>query len=251
MKNVYIPVSELKRDAKRAMSGNFFRSFYACVMPYVFIWIVAGIVCALSGAGESFGMVLRGAFDSVEAQQDYLSEIIDIASRAVQLVQILFYFLFIGGNKMLFEMLRGGKPGYKTLFSFFPRWFSSAVLSVAAAAPTVLLNFLADKFNSVMHPDDAMLLLVNTSVLVLSLFIMLKLFFAPYLLASGSASAAPDALKKSWRMASLRTMGNILSLALSFIGWFVLTFFTFGAVMIYVIPYMRLSEAALCERLTR
>lgn len=246
LKNNYIPIYALKLDAMRGMRGNMFKALYACVMPAIIISIVASVILSfVPGAMDSVQLIITGVFDSAEAQRSYLIDVMNTLTNAVQLVNVLFCFLNIGGSFMLLGMIRGKKVGYKNLFAFFPQWLMAAVYALINFAISFVLGFAREQAVLRFGTADW----ITLAYYLMLLFILLKFFFVPYILADEKCKNPIRAIKKSWTMVSLKTMGNIIMLALSFIGWVALAMFTFGASLIFAVPYMRLAGAALYERL--
>lgn len=67
-------------------------------------------------------------------------------------------------------------------------------------------------------------------------------YMAPYILADNPTMTASEALKESKRITNGAKM-DIFILELSFIGWMLLSMFTFGIALIYVAPYMNATMA--------
>lgn len=249
MKNTYIPAYELKATARRTMKGSFFKLLYACLMPT----IVAGAITAvilnlLPGASESLQMVLRGSFASPEEQQGYFLDVLNTAGYSFQLVQALLYFLRIGGVFIVLNLLRGKSAEYKSLFAFFPGWFSAAAYSLLVFAVNFILGYAESALGELMGGSEWIYSLSELFFLIIMLFLSLKLTFAPYLLADAGCRGVIKAIKKSWKMTSCGTMWNIIVLSFSFIGWIFLSLFTMGIGFLYVLPYMDTALAALYER---
>lgn len=246
MKNTYIPIYELKTEARLKMRGNFFRLLYACVMPAIIIAVLTALILnLLPGASESIQLVMRGSFGSSGEQQDYFLDVLDMVGNSFQLVQALLFFLRIGGIFMILSVLRGSKPSYKSLFVYFPRWFAAAAYSLIIFAISFALSFLESETLKVTG-DWSMAV-----YMLISLFISLKFSFAPYILADTGCKNPIYAIVQSWRMVSVKTMCNIIVLCVSFIGWMLLCVFTMGIAFLFVLPYMETTLAALYERVKR
>lgn len=250
MKNTYFPAYELKSEARTAMRGNFLKILYACAMPVIFAGALTALILKLlPGASDSIQLVLRGSFSSIAQQQDYLLDVMDLMSTSFQLVTALLYFLRIGGIFMILSLLRGKKTGYKKLFAFFPGWFSAAVYSLALFAVSLLLGIAQSAAAGLLGDGAAASGAVSLLFMLISLFVSLKFSFTPYILADCGCKKPLSAMKKSWQMASVGTMCNIIALSFSFIGWIFLSLFTMGAGLLYVLPYMETSLAALYGRI--
>ena len=64
----------------------------------------------------------------------------------------------------------------------------------------------------------------------------------PYILLDKPELSANEAITESRRMMTGNKM-KLFLLDLSFFGWFILSVFTFGILLIYVIPYMQAAHA--------
>lgn len=242
MKNTYIPIYELKAEARLKMRGNLFRLIYACIMPVIIMGALTALILNfLPGASESIQLVMRGSFASSGEQQSYFIEVLDMVGNSFQLVQALLFFLRIGGILMILSVLRGTKASYKTLFAYFPRWFAAAAYSLIIFAVSFILSFLESKTG-----EWSMVV-----YMLISIFISLKFSFAPYILADTGCKNPIYAIAQSWKMVSFKTMCNIIVLCVSFIGWMLLCVFTMGIAFLLVIPYMETTLAALYERVKR
>ena len=101
------------------------------------------------------------------------------------------------------------------------------------------------------YTGKAVLLYILTSIYT---FLWSLLFIIPgiikafaysqayYILAENPELTASEALKKSEEIMKGHKMEYFV-LNLSFIGWFILTSFTFGILAIYVVPYMSAAQA--------
>ncbi len=243
MRNTYIPIYELKTEARLKMRGNLLNLIYACIMPVIIITALTALILnILPGASESIRLVMRGSFASPEEQQSYLLGVLDMMSNSFQLVRALLFFLRIGGILMILSVLRGKKASCKALFAYFPRWFAAAAYSLIVFAAGFVLTFIEDKASGTAGEW------ISFVCMLASLFISLKLSFAPYILADTGCKNPIYAIAQSWKMANLKIMCNIIVLCVSFIGWMLVCVFTMGIAFLFVIPYMETTLAALYER---
>jgi hypothetical protein len=250
MKDEYIPVRKLKEDARQAIRGNIPRLFYASVMPSLIIYVITLIILQLiPAAKEATELVATGSFDSLLSQSEYALEVLEMQANALQLVSIVFYFLFIGGTAMFLGTLRGEKMPCKSLFYYYSSWGSAAIFAIALAVINYAVQALGDwaEKNTVLSSSSELVSVILFCVLV---FVSIKFAFVKNILADGCRNPL-KAMKMSWKMVGGATMWNIIVLALSFIGWIVLAAFTFGIAFIYVMPYMEMSMTALYERKRR
>ncbi len=92
------------------------------------------------------------------------------------------------------------------------------------------------------------------------IFLWTLLFFIPgfvksysyamtyYILNDNPALSANDAITESRKMMDGNKM-NLFILDLSFIGWYILSVFTFGILLLYVVPYHNATKAQFYEKI--
>jgi hypothetical protein len=78
-------------------------------------------------------------------------------------------------------------------------------------------------------------------------FIAAKFMFVEIILADTECKSVIHAMKTSWKMVGWNTAVNFVMLLISFIGWIFISAFTMGLTLIYLLPYMSISVAALYE----
>ncbi len=159
---------------------------------------------------------------------------------ARSLMSVLLAFLSLGGTAVYMKIAAGEKCGCKTVFSFFGSWFSAAALSLASAAAAYAIGTVIDFFSKLLPFMEGTFALCYT---VITLFISLKLMFAPYILIDNGGHGWAEALVSSWKMTNMQIAGNILWLTLSFIGWVFAALMSAGAAAFYVMPYYNISIA--------
>lgn len=237
------PSFVIKRHAKLSMRGNFFKALGASMLPALIISLIAVIVMLLPPVSNVINLSVKGMFENSQEQMLYSVDMISKLLYGVNLLLALFYFLIIGGEKINLDIVRGKKAKLKTMFAFYDKWYIACIWPVL----TLLLSIGGDMAisaveKSAVHP-------VGLEVFVwvwqlVTLIISVKTMFIPYVLADSECKSFTKAFLKSWKLVNIRTMVSIFLLYISFIGWFVLVFFT-GFAIIYVYPYLRLSMATI------
>ncbi len=234
----------IKQHAKRAMRGRFFKAVSACFLPAAIIFVITMMIFSfIPGGVESVELVVTGDFPSVEAQVEYQMSVLTNVIYCFEIITALFYFLIIGGTKMMLEMVRGeAEVKIKTIFSFYDNWY------VAMIMPFVMLlfsfggNLLVEYMLRWGVGADEVSFVALVLNIILAIFNVKTLFFS-YALADSGCTSFWGAFKKSWKMVNFRTFINVVSLAISFFGWIILAAFTGGVLFFYVAPYMSLSMA--------
>ncbi len=229
--------SDIKRRARAALKHNFGKASFAWAAPEIIITVITVLVMLISPGGLNCAKILTyvkesSAEEFVNASNLFIS--------ANSLISVLFSFLSLGGTAVYMKIAAGEKCGCKTLFSFFGSWFPAAALSLATAAAGYVIGT-AMNFFAKLLPFMAGTFGLGCAVLVL--FVSLKLRFAPYILIDNGGKGWAEALVSSWKMTNAAVIGNLLWLALSFIGWIFAVIMTLGAAAFYMIPYYNVSEA--------
>ncbi|MBQ8541409.1 MAG: hypothetical protein IJ435_08055 [Clostridia bacterium] len=246
MKPVF-PTYILKRRAKAAMQGRFFKALAIAAVPLLTVLLCTALVLAfMPGAKDAFNLAINGKFETYEERVMYFDSVMNISTTAVSLFSAVFAFLSVGAQRLFLDMLRGKDAVVKNIFCFYDKWYIAAVYPVASAAAALLITYILDfLLASGMNTDAVMLL--SWALQLAVYFIAAKLMFVEFILADTDCKNVLAAMKASWKMVGWNTAVNFVTLALSFVGWIILSAFTGGLLLIYVIPYMSLSIAALYE----
>ncbi len=233
----------VKRHAKMAMRGKFFKTLGATMLPALIVSLISVILIFIPPVYDAVSLYARGTFANVEEQTLYSVEIINNLIYGVILLVALFYFLVIGGEKVCLDIIRGKETKVSKIFMFYEKWYIACIWP----AISLLLTIVADVVISFMEKSNAPILGIEVFLWVwqlINLIISAKTMFIPYILADNNCESFIKAFIKSWKMVDLRCVVSIFLLYMSFIGWFVLIFFT-GFAIVYVYPYFKLSMATL------
>lgn len=246
MKPVF-PTYIIKKHAKAAMRGRFFKAFAISVIPPAIIMLIAVMFFLyMPGVRSAFELGLSGRFESVEARQYYLDFVTNKYIWAVELIATLFAFLSLGAARLCLDMVRGKEVKVRNVFSYYNKWYIAAIYPALSVAVTTVVNEGLGYLTA--SGVDAGVVTVLSWVFQIALyFVTFKLIFIDYTLAENNCSSFIGAVKAAWKMVGWNTVVNYITLSLSFIGWLIISCFTFGLALIYVIPYFNLSLAALYE----
>ncbi len=246
MKPVF-PTYIIKRRAKAAMRGQFFKALWAAVIPMLVVTVLAAVIFSfMPDVKESFGLALNGHFESYEAREVYLNNVMDICMQCINLLSALFAFLSVGAQRLFLDMLRGEKVKVRSIFRYFNKWHIAIIYPVLTVGITTLIREMLDMLIASGMNAEAVTLLAW--VIQIAIYIVVcKLMFVELVLADNDCTSFIDAVKTSWRMVGWNTIVNFIMLMVSFIGWVFLAAFTAGLAFIYLIPYMSISVAALYD----
>ncbi len=233
----YFSTADIKSRARAAMKHNFGKANFAWAAPEIIIMTLTALVMVVSPGGVDCAKILTGM---KEASPEEFLGIYNVFINARNLMSVLLAFLSLGGTAVYMKIAAGEKCGCKTVFSFFGSWFSAAALSLAVAAAGYVIGTVIGFLSKLLPFMEGTLAL---GYAVLTLFISLKLMFAPYILIDNGGKGWAEALVSSWKMTSMPVAGNILWLTLSFIGWIFAVLMTCGAAAFYVMPYYNISVA--------
>ncbi len=233
----YFSTADIKRRARAAMSHNFGKANFAWIVPKFIIMIMTAIVMVASPGGVDCAKIL---LQMKQASAEEFLGVYNVFVNAKNLMSVLFAFLSLGTTAVYMKIAAGEKCGCKTVFSFFGSWFPAAALSLSAAAAGFVIGTVMAFLSKLLPFMEGTFALCSA---VLSLFVSLKLMFAPYILIDNGGKGWAAALVSSWKMTDMQVAGNILWLTLSFIGWVFAVLMSCGAAAFYVMPYYNISIA--------
>lgn len=235
--------ADFREKARNALSGN-----WAVAVGTGFVASLLGVNTALGSSGGGGGSY-SGSSGSVGEEE--LEQIMENEEAAAAIAIVLLIILaiigviamfgmivglmkfIIGGPitlgyiKFNFDMLSGKKPEFRDLFSQFHRFGDAFVMQLLRALFIGLWT----------------LLFIVPGVIAAYRYAM-----APYILYDNPHMSGHEAIEKSKEMMD----GNkwrLFCLNFSFIGWSLLTIFTLGIGMLWLMPYMESSYAAFYQTL--
>ncbi len=233
----YFSTADIKSRARAAMKHNFFKANFAWMVPEFIIMIMTVLVMVVSPGGVDCAKILLRI---KKASNEEFFGIYNVLMNARNIMSVLLAFLSLGGTAVYMKIAAGEKCGCKTVFSFFGSWFSAAALSLTSAAAAYVIGTVMGFFSKLLPFMEGTFAL---GYAVLTLFVSLKLLFAPYILIDRGGNGWAEAIVSSWKMTNMQIAGNILWLTLSFIGWVFAVLMTCGAAAFYVMPYYNISIA--------
>ena len=246
MKPVF-PTYILKKRAKEAMQGKFLKALAVSALPILVVLLCTILVMAfVPGAQDAFNLAVNGKFETYEERAMYFDSVIDISTTAVSLFSAVFAFLSVGAQRLFLDMLRGKEVKLGNIFCFYGKWYIAFIYPAASAAASFLITYMLDGLLASGISSDAVIML-SWILQIAIYFVAAKLIFVEIILADTDCKNIVTAVKASWKMVGWNTVINFVMLIFSFIGWVILSAFTGGILLIYVIPYMSLSIAALYE----
>ncbi len=228
--------SEIKLIAKEKLSGHFGLALLVTLIPAIIYSILGGIL------GTIFGFISTDIGDIIDALITGYGTFISI-SLVVQFFKgktnftsedffffderVMQYFLL---SIILFAL------GFTVFIPFY-----NQIQSVSSVPISMLSdeNYLQSLIESI-TPSQAIGSLI---AMIITLYISVRLIFAPYIIVDQKLKVL-DAIKKSWRYTSGK-FWYLFFFPLSFILWFLLIIPTIFLILIYLIPYITLSFAAL------
>ena len=222
---------EIRRTTRKALKGNW---FMACVATFI-----ASMLGGLSiGSGSvNFEVSLpsvedfAGAVDpdTLEMILNMYSVIMAVAGVMVIVVTILnVIYLAVGSavsvgySQFNIDIIDGKKPRLEVLFESFNRWG-------AAIIARLLINIFTALWS---------LLFIIPGIIAAYSYAM-----TPFVMAEKPGMSASDAITESKTL----MRGNkwkLFCLEFSFIGWYILSAFTLGIALIWVVPYHQAAYAA-------
>lgn len=241
------PTYVLKKHAKAAMRGNFFKAFAAAVTPLLCVTLCTVLVMAfVPEANEAFDLAINGKFDSYDERVMYFDNLMNISTSAMSMFLAIFAFLTVGAQKLFLDLLRGKEVKVKNIFCFYDKWYIAAIYPVLSAAVTFFITYLLDSLIAAGANTDFVAMLSWVFQIIIY-FLAAKFMFVEIILADTECKNVIHAMKTSWKMVGWNTAVNFVMLLISFIGWVFISAFTMGLTFIYLLPYMSLSVAALYE----
>lgn len=237
----------LKKKAKDAMRGHFFKAFAVAVLPVLIITVAAVVILALvPDAREAFELAINGQFETKEARESYFNDVMNICMQCVNMLSALFAFLSVGAQRLFLDMLRGKEVKIKGVFRYFNRWHVALIYPGLTVAVTTGIRKMLDVLVQ-SGMDTGAVTAVAWILQIVIYFVAYKLMFVELALADGDCKGFVNAVKASWRMTGRNTFVSFVMLGMSFFGWVIAAAFTAGLAFVYLIPYMALSVAALYE----
>lgn len=242
MKSVYPPAA-FKLYAQKAMQGKFLKSVAAAFIPQLIITAVAALLILITPAKDAISLFGSGIFQSSDEQMHYLMELSLRLVYGLNLINALFYFLNVGGERLCLDIARKKEAKISKIFTFYDKWYIALIWPMTSFILSAGVNMGLEYMDNIGVNAIFVSLTMYTCQLAL-IFLNIKTFFLPYTLADTGCSSFKKAFVLSFKLTGRKTIGNLFLLYISFFGWFLLVAVT-GFAIIYVYPYLKISTAAL------
>lgn len=211
---------EIKEEAKAKIKGNKWNILW----PILVIGVITSIISRIFGIG-SFQVSTTGITTMEDIMASYSFSTTNYIGMIV--VAIVSALLYAGYFKYVLNFVRTGKFEFNDILDTI----KSKWLNILIA--TILVSIIVG---------------LCTLAFVIPGIIMSLAYAMVYLLVIDTDVSGSDALKKSREMMK-GYKGNYFVFLLSFIGWIILTPFTLGLLLIWLLPYMTVAEILYYDKL--
>lgn len=245
--------SEHRARARGALKGKW--------LTAVLAGLVAAVTGAISGSGADFELNVSEteqiSLDSIpEGIQTLLVSVLGWAVVAGVVVAVVAAIvqLVVGGavgigyRRYLLKLIDGQDAEFNLLFSQFHRMGQAALLRLVRGAINWIPLAAAAAVVPLLSMEGMLLMACGAFILILVLLVAMEYInfgfgMCEFIMAEDESCGAMDALKQSWAMMNGRRW-DLCFLELSFIGWSILTGFTFGIGGLFLTPYIQTSVAS-------
>ena len=216
-------IKDIKKHAYKCLSDN----VYTPIFGYIIAGLLGGADTFSVGFSFNFGPASSGQLSEQEAElmmRTVLPIIIVIFAFSFLISVGLFILgsvIEVGYAKFNINIVEGIEVKLRTIFAYFP-YFKTALFARFLVLVKVLGGLLL--------------------FIVPGFIEAINCAFVPHVLADNPELSAKEALEESERLME-GVKGDFFRLCLSFIGWILLCFVTFGFASLWVIPYMNASVA--------
>lgn len=216
---------ELRKRAWLSLKGKYWNAFLAS--------FISGLVLAISAYFSQLSLDLSEIIELLEAEQVELDSTMLLGLNIIMggvvitsIISLIVYAFvdcpFLVGYNGFFIQNTTAKPELKEIFSGFKNSYKSNVkIMFLAFIKTLLWSFL---------------------FIIPGIIKMFEYAMIPYILAENSGISTKDAFALTKKMMK----GNkfrLFKLNLSFIGWYILSFFTRGVGVLFLLPYVDAAKA--------
>ncbi|MCR5107511.1 MAG: DUF975 family protein [Lachnospiraceae bacterium] len=247
-------ISEIKFNSRRRLEYNYPRLIAATVLVGLVSITIMFVVYVI----QVMNMDMAGIFNATLAQDtDKLIEIMDktaadpfyllITVLSSLIASVITEIAITGFKKMVLTVARGGRPDLSELF--FPIFNNpdKIVILSAFVFAFFLLTQIPDWIISFMASGDGsagtvMYMVIEAVLFILYIAVTLFVSQAEFLYIDDPEKSVKELVTESAALMRGNVLRYIL-LNLSFILWYLVAFFTFGAAFIIVIPYHCMAMA--------
>lgn len=235
-----MPPSEIKKDAKIALKGKWGKAI-VILLAYFLFTMALGFV--------------EGIFEKNEV----LFTLIEIAVLIIFVplsfgLIISFIKLKRGEDVNAFGFIKDGFSRFGKSWGIAFRTFLKLLLPIVCIILAVLLIFSLTIFNAVINASKPLLNILSVVIYIASIVYMVSrslLYVISYYISydNPELSSKECVLKSEELMKGNR--GNYFLLELSFIGWAILTCFTLGIGLLWLVPYMQVAVVCFYEKVAK
>ena len=211
----------IKEEAKAKIKGNIWNLLWPLLIIVIFEGVMSNI----------FGNNTQNALANIDFSNADMNTIFEAArvsySPMEYLISVLFSIVNVAYLKYVLNFVRKGKMEFNDIIDCIKtKWLNILAVSI--------LTSLAITFGLLLF-------------IIPGIIIGLGLSMAS-LIVIDSDLGPIDAIKKSWKIMT-GYKGNYFIFLLSFLGWILLSPFTFGLLFIWLIPYMTVAEVLYYDKL--
>lgn len=240
-------IKEIKKAAKEKVKGNKWNLIWPILVISVVFGIIDSIFQSFTGVNttEMINAVIAG--EDVEINYPLWYTII---SSILGIIEAIFA---IGYVKYVLNIVRGEKAEFSDIIDWVKNNWLRALLSTLLVVVIILgasfvigiaVGFL-ENFDSTIAK---ILVLIAAAIGYVAIFaIALGFVLYRYILVD-TEDKETDVIKSSWNLMKGHK-GNYFLFCLSFIGWIILTVFTFGILLIWLFPFITIAEAMYYEKI--
>lgn len=228
-------ILQLKGEAREALKGNYSMAIVAYIIIMILVSMCSGLTMMLFGGETLFSFIMSQVFSLV-----------------VGLISSLFT---VGMYKIFLDISRGIAPNLADIISMFKRHpdrvivvsLIVTVIQYVFLLPSLVINYRI----MTMHVSDArfirqtllmmLLLLIGTAVAAL---ITLPFSLCYFLLVDYDELDAREAISKSVALMK-GNYGRFIYMFFSFMGLYILSFLSCGVGLLWVAPYMTMTQIEL------
>lgn len=255
-----IPVIRLKKAAKEKLTERFGIAFGSFMLMFG-ISVGTFVIMALALSGTILQplmlkfMEIAGATDEaglIRIQNEFIDMLntpkyLMISELISAFIGALFATLSTGYIRICLKISRMEQPSIKDLFYVYKNnpdrviliYFIIFFIQFIIGLPT---DILARMVQADMNNKQLYLIYMLTLILVTAITVLFALTVFPtfYIYVDDPDLSVVDAFKKSFKLMK-GNKGRLFSLIMSFMGWILLSFFTFGTLLIWVAPYLQMA----------
>ena len=235
--------SEHRARARAALKGNW--------MWAALTTLVAGILGGVSGVGTSSSVNTEYtesvSLTDTEALGNIIAEYLPLIGGAAVIglaIGAIFLMLSsvvgLGYRKYTLSLIDGEPAKFKMLFSQFHRLWPAVRMALLMDAVLLLPLLLVVPMMFLAWGLGIILLIVW---LVALIYVSFGWVMAQFAMLEDENCGAREALRRSWKLMEGRRV-DYAFLGLSFIGWMILSAFTFGIGGLFLTPYMQVAYAS-------